>query len=681
MKYVIYGSGIIFFSSLIHDFLSTEKTKTFYTDVFVSLCAFTVTLFLAEWLNTNALFYEERLSLKLPFVSTLAVPTQFLIALIIQDLLYYWMHRCEHTYALLWVSHYTHHSSPFFNAFISLRSSLFQFLYFPLFMSPLLLLGFPSEILLSALLFGKVYSLFTHSKYPFTLGSTLERLLVSPNNHKLHHASNPEYIDKNFGGVFIVWDLIFGTYAQPANKPKTINYGIANSSKYSFLSGLFGGFTQLYRKTKAASGIKNKIETVLHTQNKNAPGSYPAKPGHFFERAYRFIHYEDQAWSLWKIHYNIAYIAKSYFLCPTPEKPNDKLHFLASSRYLEEQKFSQNKNISHLSDSCITLTFVGDIMWVPKHESSYIDQKIISFALDTDLTVLNMETPISSKHPIPKRTYDSFNASENLLTPWTNFLGKKVFSLCNNHALDCGVPGLHETRKIIEAHADSYALGGPKEGDEILTIEVNDIKIGLFGLTYGFNKHRKSAPPIGIPTFNFTDNNREIDWSAISTYINNLKNQGCELIILAAHWGYEYEYWPTETQRKNAYRLIELGADIIMGTSPHVVQPMELVSIDGFDSKCPIQVNRGGPARQAIIFYSLGNALSCMSAQACKEGIIPKVSFSKSSAGAGTPLQLTTLQLLATTTVIKNKLYRIEPINRSRHSFWFPFFRNLIPQR
>lgn len=400
--------------------------------------------------------------------------------------------------------------------------------------------------------------------------------------------------------------------------------------------------------------------------------------GHFFEHMYRYIHYEDQAWPLWKMHNNIAYIAKSFFLCRNPENPNDRVHFLASTRYMKDQKLSQKERTLPPSSSSVTLTFVGDIMWVPRYEISYIDPAINSFAFDTDLTVLNMETPLSSKHPVPKRTYDSFNASEKLLTPWASLPGKKIFSLCNNHALDCGVLGLHETKANIEAHHDNYALGGPERGNETLIIEINNIKIGLFGLTYGFNKFRSSPPSIGIPIFNFTDRKCEIDWNEITTYIENLKNQGCELIILAAHWGYEYEYWPTETQRLNAYRLIELGVDVIMGTSPHVVQPVELVSIDGFDSKCPTQVKRGGHAKQAVIFYSLGNALSCMSAQECKEGIISKISFSKSP---NATLQLTTMDVLPTTTTVKKKHFSIKPIRNTQHCFWHPFFPHLISQR
>lgn len=268
MKYIIIGSGIVFLPFLIYDFISAEKTKAFYADIFVSLCVFSSTLILSSWIDTDALLHEEHLPFKPSSLSTLPTPVQFVLAVILQDFLYYWMHRCEHSFALLWASHYTHHSSTYFNAFTSLRSSLLQFLYFPIFMSPLLLLGLPIEVLLGALLLGKLYSLFTHSSYPFTLGSTLEKLVITPNNHKLHHASNPEYIDKNFGGIFIIWDLMFGTYAPPAHKTKVISYGIAHSKRQSFLSGIFGGITQLYQKTKNASGAKNKIETMLYTQKK-----------------------------------------------------------------------------------------------------------------------------------------------------------------------------------------------------------------------------------------------------------------------------------------------------------------------------------------------------------------------------------------------------------------------------
>jgi len=89
---------------------------------------------------------------------------------------------------------------------------------------------------------------------------------------------------------------------------------------------------------------------------------------------------------------------------------------------------------------------------------------------------------------------------------------------------------------------------------------------------------------------------------------------GPDLVVLCAHWGFEYEHWPARTQRAHALKLVELGVDIIVGSSPHVLQPVELVAIDGADPSCPLQAHRGGRPRFAVIAWSLGNFVSDMAA-------------------------------------------------------------------
>jgi len=103
-------------------------------------------------------------------------------------------------------------------------------------------------------------------------------------------------------------------------------------------------------------------------------------------------------------------------------------------------------------------------------------------------------------------------------------------------------------------------------------------------------------------------------------------------VIVCAHWGFEYEYWPAARQRAHAVRLIELGADLIVGSSPHVLQPVELVSIDGADPACPLQARRGGRPRHGLIAWSLGNFATIMPTLPCQVGALLEVEL---AAGAG----------------------------------------------
>jgi hypothetical protein len=101
--------------------------------------------------------------------------------------------------------------------------------------------------------------------------------------------------------------------------------------------------------------------------------------------------------------------------------------------------------------------------------------------------------------------------------------------------------------------------------------------------------------------------------------------------VLLAHWGYEYEYWPGALQTEHARRLIELGADVIVGSSPHVLQPVELVSVDGADPACPLQARRGGPPGFALIAWSLGNLATILPTLGCRVGALLELDVGRSA--------------------------------------------------
>ncbi|MFK0380263.1 CapA family protein [Pandoraea sp. NPDC090278] len=144
--------------------------------------------------------------------------------------------------------------------------------------------------------------------------------------------------------------------------------------------------------------------------------------------------------------------------------------------------------------------------------------------------------------------------------------------------------------------------------------------------------------------------------------------------MLAAHWGYEHEHWPNNFQRTNAYKLIEMGVDVIFGHSPHAVQPIELISVDGFDRNCPTQLSRGGNPRQAIILYSVGNSLSNMIGREAKSGILPKLRFIISKNANEVNLEIASIELMPIKTQKTKNGYIITGINNQEKYFWRNFF-------
>ncbi|MEM1337050.1 MAG: sterol desaturase family protein [Bacteroidota bacterium] len=146
----------------------------------------------------------------------------FLLAFIWVDFVYYWYHRLSHTIKFLWAFHMTHHSSIWMNFTTAYRLNWFSVLLSPLVFGPLVLLGFPIQFIVLSFSLNLLYQFFLHTEMIGKLG-VLEYIINTPSSHRVHHGSNPKYIDKNFGGVFIIWDLLFQTYQKEEEKPR---YGI-----------------------------------------------------------------------------------------------------------------------------------------------------------------------------------------------------------------------------------------------------------------------------------------------------------------------------------------------------------------------------------------------------------------------------------------------------------------------
>ncbi len=128
------------------------------------------------------------------------------------DFCYYWFHRMSHEVSILWAAHAVHHQSEDYNLSTALRQTSTGFLFGWVFYLPLFLVGFPLEVLLTVNAVNLIYQFWVHTQVVRRMG-VLDRWLVTPSNHRVHHAQNERYIDRNYGGMFIVWDRLFGTYA------------------------------------------------------------------------------------------------------------------------------------------------------------------------------------------------------------------------------------------------------------------------------------------------------------------------------------------------------------------------------------------------------------------------------------------------------------------------------------
>jgi len=135
---------------------------------------------------------------------------QWIVAFVAYDFCYYWKHRYGHQWRLFWAAHVAHHQSEEFNLSTALRQTGTDYVGF-VFYVPLFLVGVPSGVIITVGSLNLIYQFWVHTEHIRRLGP-LEWLLVTPSNHRVHHARNPCYIDRNYAGVFILWDRLFGTF-------------------------------------------------------------------------------------------------------------------------------------------------------------------------------------------------------------------------------------------------------------------------------------------------------------------------------------------------------------------------------------------------------------------------------------------------------------------------------------
>jgi sterol desaturase/sphingolipid hydroxylase (fatty acid hydroxylase superfamily) len=173
----------------------------------------------------------------------------WLLLLLLEDFLYYWLHRFDHEIRLFWAVHVTHHSSQLMNFTVGFRSSVFQPLYRFIYFIPLALLGFKPIDIAFVYAATQIWGIFVHTELIHKMG-WLEYFMVTPSHHRVHHGSNPRYLDKNMGMFLIIWDKLFGTF-QPELSAKTyqpIAYGLTkNIENPNAITVIFHEWKQIWQ--------------------------------------------------------------------------------------------------------------------------------------------------------------------------------------------------------------------------------------------------------------------------------------------------------------------------------------------------------------------------------------------------------------------------------------------------
>jgi len=178
----------------------------------------------------------------------------------VEDFTYYWFHRASHEVRFLWAAHENHHSSERYNLSTALRQSWTTPFTELLFYWPLPLLGFHPTMLLTQKAISLLYQFWIHTEHIDRLGVT-ERLFNTPSNHRVHHGSNLDYLDRNHGGILIVWDRLFGTYEPERAR---VRYGLTKRlDSFNPLAIAFHEWAALARDVRRADSWRARLGYVF----------------------------------------------------------------------------------------------------------------------------------------------------------------------------------------------------------------------------------------------------------------------------------------------------------------------------------------------------------------------------------------------------------------------------------
>lgn len=273
MRYVTYFSlfnlGIIAFELFLDLFTSKERR---WAD-----SAANITIFILGQLLERTAFGAIGVVFLVPihWFSPFEIPMTvwtWIFAVFVADFTYYWMHRLEHEHRILWASHSVHHSSEDYNLTVSIRLSIIESSFEWIFLIPMVLLGFsPFQAIIGLILVAE-FQTWIHTERIGKLG-WLDELFNTPSIHRVHHGSNKKYLDKNYGGILIIWDKLFGTYQREEEK---VVYGLTKNIKTNNpITINFIEYKNIWKDVKQCRNWKDRFRIIF--------GGLTWRPSYFHE--------------------------------------------------------------------------------------------------------------------------------------------------------------------------------------------------------------------------------------------------------------------------------------------------------------------------------------------------------------------------------------------------------------
>ena len=234
---------------------------------FVTYAAFVLLYYVA----LGSIFITVYYSASYYAIATIPITTwSIVLCIVLADLAYYCEHRFSHRTGIGWSSHTVHHSSPYFNITVAYRFGPLDGLIPIAFHLPLILAGFHPALVFVAEAIVLLYQTPLHTELIGKLPKPIEWIFNTPSHHRVHHGRNSQYIDKNYGGIFIIWDRMFGTFEEETEK---VEFGISDPiNSVNPIVVWFHGLARLIRKLASARRIGDALNYLI-----KPPGWMPEK--------------------------------------------------------------------------------------------------------------------------------------------------------------------------------------------------------------------------------------------------------------------------------------------------------------------------------------------------------------------------------------------------------------------
>jgi len=329
-------------------------------------------------------------------------------------------------------------------------------------------------------------------------------------------------------------------------------------------------------------------------------------------------------------------------------------------RYFDFQRkllrFLAAKPVDSADKLSVNLAMVGDIMWVRDQWDTFVSKEMLDSMNRFDVVLGNLETIISPNFKVPSflPDYMKFNSHPALLQSFRRYTGGNIFtalSIANNHTMDYSDQGILDTIQFLDGNRILHSgVSKDKAGKRYTTFVRNGIKFGFYAATFGLNDQSEAVRTklsLNILPGLAPETDRPVDISQVKEVLASMAADGVDFKIVSLHWGFEYEFYPSPKTMQVGREIVAAGADVIMGSHPHVMQPSEICYVNGYEKRhgrlkdqfpsmvdatgCVLKDARGG-ARKALILYSLGNFTTAMYTFLCEAGVIQHIQVTKNEA-------------------------------------------------